>query len=132
MGFNLAYPAVQKFYRYVFRSVTLVAIAVTFQCCGNGVTRSESERLKVVLQLPEGQDKDLFWVGASSRILRWVPQKGGSAEIDWTAGASVDWDTREGDRIAFESRDGAGRVVVDGSAVVGQEKNVTIPLRRVL
>lgn len=132
MGFNLAYPAVQKTYRNVFKSMLIAAIAVTLQCCGSGVTRGESDRLKVELRVPEGEDRELFWVGAESKKLRWLPQRAAVAEVDWTGGKSVDWDTREGDRIAFEARDAAGRVVVDGSAAVGEEKIVTIPLRRVL
>lgn len=132
MGFNLAYPAVQKTYRNVFRAMMIAVVAATLQCCGNGVTRSESGRLKVELQVPEGEDKDLFWLGTGSKKLRWLPQDSAAAEVDWTAGEAVEWNTREGDRIAFEARDAAGRVVVDGSAAVGEEKIVTIPLRRVL
>lgn len=128
MRFNVAVPSAKTFNRLLL----VAGVAVTLQCCGSGVTRGGGERLRVALRIPEGENPDLFWLGARTRKLRWVPQKGDAREIEWVPGSSVDWEAREGDRIAFEATDSSGRTVVDGEAPVSSEKNVTIPLRRVL
>lgn len=128
MRLNLVVPSANFFYRILFGA----CVVVTLQCCGSGVTRGSGKALQVALQIPEGEDPDLFWLGTRDRKLRWHPQKGDAREIEWAPGSTVGWEAREGDRIAFEAQDASGRTVVDGVAPVGEEKNVTIPLRRVL
>lgn len=131
MRFNRACPSVKKIYRFLLPPL-LVLLMVTLQCCGSRVTRSESNRLRVALRVPEGEGRELFWTGVQARRLRWLPKKGEEKQADWAEGGVLDWEAREGDRVAFEAIDGAGRVVVLGEAPVTEEKNVTIPLRRVL
>lgn len=132
MNFHLIGQSVQEFYRWGVFLVFAATVSVTLQCCGNELTRGADSRLQVVLKIPEGENPELFWMGTSERKLRWQDQNGNSAEEAWESGKKIEWKPREGDRITFEARDQAGRVVVDGGAFVPEEKVVTIPLRRVL
>ena len=129
MRASSSFPSVRKTYRSILFSA---ALALTLQCCGNGVTRSNADRLLVTLKIPDGESPELFWLGVQAKRVHWDPSKKARRTADWQTGSSIDWDTREGDRIAFEGIDDSGRVVIDGAVEVREEKNVTIPLRRVL
>jgi hypothetical protein len=121
-----------RIYRRFSFLTFMIGAALTLQCCGQGVTRSKTGSLEIFLQLPQGEDPSLFWYGVHSKSLRWIPEKGTSQEERWEIGTKAPWDPSEGDLIEFLGKDESGRLVVTGEAKVGEEKKVTLPLRRVL
>ena len=109
---------------------TGLALALHLVACGV-VTQSEKP-LTISLQLPPESDPELFWYDVSSRTLRVHSEKKGDTEIAWNTGGRVEADLREGDRVYFVGADEQGRVRVEGSADVGPEKKVNIPVHRAL
>ncbi len=104
----------------------------TLQCCGSPLTRGETDGLEVSLAAPAGEDSTMFWYGVRTKALRITPDQGEPREIPWEAGSVAKADLREGDRLEFLGTDEAGRLLVTGEARVGEEKKITIALRRVL
>jgi len=118
------------YWRFTF-FVCLVLSSLTFQACGQ-ITQSKSSSLEVSLAIPEGEEPSLFWFGVERKTLRWKPGKGETKEVAWGSGESNQWDINEGDKIEFLGFDSSGRLLIAGELTVGEEKKVTIPLRRVL
>ncbi len=119
------------YHRYYYFTLYALA-ALTLQCCGSGLTRSENDHLEVSLQLPSGEEPSLFWFGVVKQTLSWKPEKGPVLNSVWSPGVKVDWEPKRGDKLEFIGTDEAGRVLVTGAAEVSEEKKVTIPIRRVL
>jgi len=117
---------------FLVRWFAFLTIAATLQCCGSGVTQSKNEGLAVNLEVPNGEDPSLFWIGVQQKALKVTPGKGDPVSFPWNGGESRDLDLREGDKIEFFGNDGQGRLLVTGETTVGTEKKATIPLRRVL
>jgi hypothetical protein len=107
------------------------AILTLLTACGS-LTHSANDSLGVNLQLPDGEESTSFWIGVSQKTLTVTPEGAGPTTIPWVEGQNGGVELHQGDRISFAGSDQAGRVVVAGETTVGEEKNVTIPLRRVL
>lgn len=115
-----------------FRLLSLtVILLLTLQCCGN-VTRGKTDSLAIVLEIPQGEDSSLFWLGVEKKTISYVSHNGEVKESVWASGAKLDWELNEGERVEFRGIDAAGRVVVQGDTLVTREKRAAIPLRRVL
>lgn len=124
-------PQFQNFARRYAILTALLATGAASVACGS-LTQSANPSLGVSLQLPAGEDPALFWYGVTQKSLTVAPDGGDSTTVPWSEGQKPSVDLRQGDRITFTGADSAGQVVVTGETTVGEEKNVTIPLRRVL
>lgn len=109
----------------------LTVLGAVLPCCGS-VTQSKNENLALRLAVPDGEDPALFWFGVAKRTLTVTPSGGDATTVDWKDGGSREISLRAGDKLTFQGADEKGRLLVEGEAVVGEEKSLTIPLRRVL
>lgn len=116
--------------RFIFLTVLVFAFA-TLQGCGS-VTRGKEEPLQISLQVPAGEDPEFFWYGVQTKTLRIVPKDGEAKDLPWDSGSKLEIDLREGDKLEFLGTDHSGLLLVTGNTVVGEEKKITIELRRVL
>jgi hypothetical protein len=107
------------------------AILTLLTACGS-LTHSANDSLGVKLQLPDGEDPTSFWIGVSQKALTVTPDGGDATTIPWVEGQSPGVELHQGDRLSFAGSNQEGQVLVTGETTVGEEKNVTIPLRRVL
>ncbi len=117
--------------RFIFCTL-LLCFGLGAAGCGQEDNAGTGETLAVTLQLPEGEHPSLFWYGVERRIL--TARRDGSLlkEWDWAGGKQVDIELDSDDGLEFRGFDRHGRLLVEGSAAVGKEKKISIPLRRVL
>lgn len=102
-------------------------------CAGCGSDkRDASSDLSIQIQIPEGEQPELFWYGVESRILTIKKEGMDPLEIDWLAGKSAALDLDAGDKVKLVGLDRQKRVLVEGEAEVTKEKKVSIPVHRVL
>lgn len=107
----------------------MVVLVLALSSCGR-MTRSES--LEVFLALPEGEDPGRFWFAVETRSIQVRNGKGETTNFPFAEGAPIQVDLKKGDRIVFAGVDHQGRLLVTGEASVGDEKKISVPLRRVL
>jgi hypothetical protein len=119
----------KKLYHQFCCIVLLLPIFV-FSSCGRP-EHGASDALSVSLDQPSG-DEDLFWYGVSARTLKIVRDGETKQEIPWNSGQALEFDLKEGDSLVFSATDEQGRLVISGTATVGKEKKVSIPIRRIL
>lgn len=98
--------------------------------CGHG-ERAASDVLGVNLELPAGES-ELFWYGVETRKISVAREGKILQETAWNQGQILSCDLKAGDELIFTGLDGAGRTLVTGTVRVGEEKKVSIPLRRIL
>lgn len=109
---------------------SILVVAALLSACGRG-EHGASDALSVSLQVPAGES-ELFWYGVEGRRLK-VSRAGKILqETAWNSGQALDLALEAGDELVFEGLDSDGRVVISGQASVGEEKKVSIPLRRIL
>lgn len=120
---------IQSFYlRTLFCTVFL---AIFLSACGKQVN-DPSEELQIRLELPAGEMPEIFWYGVDRRELE-ISRSGETIGMwDWKEQGRIEVETEAGDRLGFRGFDHSGRVLVEGSATVDEEKKISIPLRRVL
>ncbi|MGZ3696288.1 MAG: hypothetical protein ACXWQO_20025 [Bdellovibrionota bacterium] len=113
---------------YHWFSILLVGLAL----CGCGSKEhGASEALSVSLELPAGES-ELFWYGVEAKKLVVMREGKAIVESTWNQGQSLPCELNTGDELTFTGFDGNGRAVILGTARVGEEKKVSIPLRRIL
>lgn len=108
----------------------ILLVGLTLSACGRP-EHSASDGLVVTLEVPAGES-ELFWYGVNSRKISILRKGEVLKESTWNSGETVDIDVEEGDEIHFMGFDDYGRQLIDGSTIVGAEKKVSIPLRRIL
>ncbi len=106
-------------------------VFLTVPGCGKSPEEKDSNALRVQLQMPSGETQDLFWFGVERKVLQIKGEKETNSYL-WASGGSLDIAVEEGDVVNFFGFDKDGRLLVTGEATVGEGKNVSIPLRRVL
>ena len=104
---------------------------LTFPGCGKESLGKNCDPLRISVQIPAGEHPDLFWFGVEQKILQ-VKKGNDLVSHPWVSGQAVDLGLEEGDELTFLGSDREGRLLVTGEAVVGEEKLVSIQLRRVL
>jgi hypothetical protein len=102
------------------------ALWLMLSACGKG---PEADALRVRLELPAGQDPEVFWFGLDRKELT-LTGENGTRRLDWRPGSYAEVDARAGEEITFSAYDAGGEARVRGEARVGQEKSVTIPVRQ--
>lgn len=115
-----------KLYHWFF----IFALLIPLLGCGKG-EHGASDALSVSLEVPPGE-AELFWYGVTSRSLVVVHDGKAIHETAWQPGQKLDCDLEEGDELIFTAFDRHGYHVVKGSARIGKEKKVSIPLQRLL
>lgn len=121
-------PLVKKNNRWQMGLGMLLTVALV--ACGSGSPASDG--LELALAIPSEESADVFWFGVERREITIKENDPKARTLVWATGLQVEEDLRRGDRIVFRGFDGRGRLVVWGEAVVGEEKTVSVPLRRVL
>lgn len=116
-------------YQWFFIYGFLLALCVG---CGQEKGSNALDGLDLSLQIPEGEQPDLFWYGVESRALRITRDGREPTEWNWQPGKALELDLREGDRLQFFGFDSKKRVLIEGQAEVTEEKKVSIPVHRVL
>jgi hypothetical protein len=124
-------PLVRKFAHWCAIVTFAVSMAGALQACGS-LTQSENGALGLHLGIPEGEDPALFWYGVSQKTLTVAPTDGDPTTLPWSEGQAPGVELRKGDHLTFSGKDAGGQVLVTGESTVGEEKDVTIPLHRVL
>lgn len=99
--------------------------------CGK-VGGSASSEVSVHLSIPEGENAELFWYGVQNRILKIEKNGRDPISLDWQVNTRIPVDLEEGDILRLQGLDRNLRIVVEGEAKVTKEKNITIPVHRVL
>ena len=102
---------------------------LTLTACGKA--SGESDSLSINLQIPQGEDPELFWYGLDRKLLT-LEHEGERREYPWASGQNLSVETREDEKITFSAYDSVGDLRITGEATVGKEKRVSVPLRRVL
>ena len=118
----------KKLYHW-FAGIVLFASVISLEGCGRG-KHGASDALTVGLETPG--DPEFFWYGVTSRTLRILRDGQTQLETAWSPGQSMPFDLKEGDELTFMGLDKDGRLLLSGTAQVGKEKKVSIPLRRIL
>lgn len=112
--------------------MVLLAAALAVGCGKGGGENDDADSLRVSVQIPAGENPELFWFGVEKRELQ-VNRGGGESEtFPWNTGQRVETKLEEGDGLSFRAFDAQGRLLVAGEATVGKAKIVSIPVRRVL
>lgn len=99
--------------------------------CGSD-RRNAKDGLELSIQIPEGEQPDLFWYGVERKTLKLEPQGKDPVEMSWQPGVSLEMDLDEGDKIHFSATDSLGRILAEGEGTVPKEKKVSILVHRVL
>jgi hypothetical protein len=108
----------------------ILLVVTSFSACGER-EHGASDALTVSLELP-ADEAELFWYGVDARKISVLREGKVVKESTWNSGENVDYELEEGDELHFMGFDESGRLIVDGTAVVGPEKKVSIPLHRIL
>jgi len=127
----MLHPLTQKLARRCVKLTVFAALGTALVACGS-LTRGANSSLGVSLQVPSGEDPALFWYGVTQKTLTVTPDGADPTTVPWVQGQSPAVELRQGDHLTFAGTDAAGQLVVSGETNVGEEKNITIPLRRVL
>lgn len=115
------------FVLFVLTACSLAAVG-----CGRKEEGQKRDALSVSLQLPEGEQPDLFWYGVEKRSMVLERDQNPVREWIWQDGTGLNIEVDAEDQIRFRGLDRQGRILVEGTALVGKEKKISIPLRRVL
>ena len=112
--------------------LTLAGIFLLLPGCGDMKQRKAAKELTVQLQIPEGENPELFWYGVQDKILRVKKEGEDPKELSWQENTRIPLDLSEGDLLQFQATDRNARILIEGEAKITQEKNITIPVHRVL
>ena len=117
---------------YQWFSILVICLPLVLAMgCGRG-KHDASDALQVDLALPEGVQSEVFWFGVERKVLRVEKQGKSPKELPWNSNQTLELDLDADDRLIFQGYDSESRIVVLGDAKVGKDKNIMIPLRRVL
>lgn len=121
----MAPQAVKKFYRWFY----LYPICVLLLAACGGERAEDALQVQVVAVGEES--RELFWFGVIRKEVE-VRGQEGSWVLPWEEGVWHNEPLREGDTLQFRGFDEAGRLLVVGEVVIGPEKRISIPIRRLL
>lgn len=108
----------------------ILLLGAAISGCGRG-EHAASDALGVNLELPAGES-ELFWYGVETKRISVAREGKILQETAWNQGQTLSCDLKVGDELTFTGFDGTGRTLVIGTVRVGEEKKVSIPLRRIL
>ncbi len=118
-----------------YRIFTLFICLLFLNACGSVAEKlgaAAPQPLRVQFVLPTGITPTFFWGDVSQKSFFWR-EEGVANERQFSPeqAASLDWDFSRG-VLRFEGRDQSGNLLVKGETTVRDEKQIFLPLQRVL
>lgn len=100
---------------------------------GESLGAASPQALQVKFQLPAGIDPEFFWGDITQKIFLWKAESSDREQhFSLEEAAKLDWKFDEPGLLRFEGRDRVGNLLVRGQTFVRDEKQILLPLQRVL